>query len=293
MQSKENSIEGDRFSTSELSGRRVYESRPRKQDPDSVKKLGRIRSFVFHPKKAMVVGFLIKRPDVALMFRREDMFVAYNGFVVFDSDQAIVVRDEAWAKGAGACKALGIKLDDCVIWQGLPVMTQDGQKLGYVGDVIFSSDDGAVLQLTISQGSTANTLLGQRTVPGSAILGFKRGIGEALSADGGASDAGELGALLVDDSARAADMTGGIAEKAGAGTAIAKDRATKAYRKVVKKAAPAVKEAGGAASKAAKVAGKAVNAGVYATGKQIGRAEGMFSKFKENFKSAMNGEDDE
>ncbi len=38
---------------------------------------------------------------------------------------------------------------------------------------------------------------------------------------------------------------------------------------------------------ATKAAGKAVNKGAYVTGRQIARTQGMFGKFKDNFKSAM------
>ena len=58
--------------TKDLYNRKIWFSRPRKNDPDAVKKLGRIRSWVFHPKDLRCVGFLVKRPDVALMFHRQD-----------------------------------------------------------------------------------------------------------------------------------------------------------------------------------------------------------------------------
>ena len=41
-----------------------------------------------------------------------------------------------------------------------------------------------------------------------------------------------------------------------------------------------------AVSGATKAAGKAVNAGAYATGRQIKRASGMFSAFKEEYDKA-------
>ena len=46
-----------------------------------------------------------------------------------------------------------------------------------------------------------------------------------------------------------------------------------------------------AVSTATKAAGKAVNAGAYATGRQIKRASGMFSAFKEEYDKARKEDD--
>ena len=69
----------------------------------------------------------------------------------------------------------------------------------------------------------------------------------------------------------AADIAieGGAAEKAGAATAVAMDKAHTAVDKVKPKV-----------SEAAHVAGDAVNKGAYATGKQIGKATGTSPPFK-------------
>ena len=65
------------------------------------------------------------------------------------------------------------------------------------------------------------------------------------------------------------------AAKAGEATAVVADRA----RETVEAVKPAV-------STATKAAGKAVNKGAYATGRQIKRASGMFSAFKEEYDKA-------
>ncbi len=267
--------------TKDLATKKVWTERPKKNDPDAVKKVGRIRSFVFHPKEPRCVGFLIKRPDVALMFHRKDLFVAFNGFHIQDGD--IVLNDDAGSKDKSACKALSINLDDCVIWVGLPAITQDGTQVGVVDDVAFSPETGRVTGVTLSQGATANTLLGRRTLGPEDICGFKRGMGTRLyMADD--DDDGALGALLVKDSAKEVQLSEGVADKAGAATAVAADKAQKTVRRVKKKAKPKVKEA-------SKAAGEAVQKGVYATGRQIGRTSGMFKNFKDEFKKGMNGQD--
>lgn len=268
------------MNTKDLENKKVWMSRPRKNDPDAVKKAGRIHGFVFHPSRAQLVGFLVKRPDIAWMFRREDMFVAYNGFIIIDGD--IVVREEAGSMGRAATKALAVNLDDCVLWMGLPVMTADGQSLGIADSVEFDDETGRVVSLETSNGATANTLLGRRRIPGALVKGFRRGIGAKLWLTDDDDDSAEsLGAVIVADEALDIPVEGGVAEKAGAATAVATDKVQKTYKKVVKKVKPA-------ASSAAAATGKAVQKGAYATGRQIARTEGMFSNFKNEFKKAMN-----
>lgn len=269
------------INTKELAAKKVWTERPRKDDPDAVKKVGRIRSFVFHPKEPRCVGFLVKRPDIVLMFHRKDLFVAFNGFHLQDGD--IVLNDDAGSKDRSACKALSIDLDECVIWVGLAVMCEDGTMLGEVESVTFDGDTGRVITLEISQGATANALLGRRTIAADEICGFRRGIGRALYlADDG--DDRALGALLVRDEAKKADVQGGVAEKAGAASAVAADKVQRTYEKVRKVAKPK-------AAEASKAAGEAVEKGAFATGRQIGRTKGMFKGFADEFKKGMDGKD--
>ncbi len=275
------------MNTQDLSNKKVWTSRPTKNDPDAVKKVGRIHAFVFHPSKAQLVGFLVKRPDVALMFHREDMFVAFNGFDLLEDDgghEVIVVRENPEAHGRGATKALGLNLDKCVVWIGLPAMTPSGRSLGMVDSVEFDPKTGRVLSVVTSQGATANTLLGRRNIPGNLMRGFRRGMGAKLFLADEDDDPESLGAVIVDEAALDIPVEGGIAEKAGAATAVATDKAKTTYKKVVRKVKPKAQEA-------ATVAGSAVQKGVYATGRQIARTEGMFGRFKSEFKAAMNGED--
>lgn len=265
--------------TKDLYNKKVWFSRPRKNDPDAVKKLGRIRHWVFHPKDLRCVGFLVKRPDVALMFHRQDTFVAYNGFDIIDGD--IVIKDSPGSTDKSACKALGIDLDDCVLWIGLPVLTRDGSSFGLVGSVNYDGRTGKIISLEVDSGATANTLLGHLTIPAEDIVGFRRGKGAQLYLTDD-DDPESFGAIMVKDNVKTMKVEGGIAEKAGTATAVVADKAKKSAEKVK----PKVK-------KATKAAGEAVNKGAYVTGRQIARSQGMFGKFKENFKSAMNGEDDD
>lgn len=263
------------INTSEIVGRKVWIEKPTRKDPDAAKKLGKVRACVFHPQDKRCVGFIVKRPDLALMFHRKDLFVAYNGYDLVDG-HIVIHHDDPAATDKGACNALGINWDDCVLWVGLPVMCQDGITLGLVGSVNYSAETGAIDTLEVTQGATANTLLGVRRVPAKLIRGFRRGMGAELNISN--EEEGEeviRGAILVDDAVKQLPAEGGVAEKAGEATAIASHKAKQA----VESAKPKVSEA-------AEKAGEAVNKGAYLTGRQIKRASGMFSEFKDEYDKA-------
>ena len=256
--------------TDELTGVRVIGGKK------GTKRIGKVRRFVFHPKEKRVVGFVVKRPDLLWMFRRKDLFVAVSGYEI--EDGRIVVSNDPAATNRAACKALGVDWDACVLWVGLPVMTEDGDALGVVGSVTFDRKTGVVDSVTTDSGATANALLGKREIPANLVKGFRRGMGAALAQTGAEGEESEevvLGAILVAEEARDIAVEGGLAEKAGEATAVGVDKAHTA----VDKAKPV-------ASAAAKKTGEVVNKGAYATGKQIAATKGMFSGFKEEYDKA-------
>ena len=265
------------INTDDIERAKVWMEKPRKNDPDATKKMGRVRACVFHPSDKRCVGFIVKRPDLALMFHRKDLFVAYNGYDVVDGN--IVVRDDPTATDKGACKALGINWDDCVLWVGLPVMSEDGESYGIVGNVTFNRLTGTVDCFETDNGATSNALLGKRTIPADMVRGFKRGMGAALAnmgAEGMEGEEVQLGAMLVSPQVANLNSEGGVAEKAGAATAVAVDK----VQTTVDKAKPVV-------SKAAAATGEAVNKGAYATGKQISKSKHMFQDFKAEYDKAV------
>lgn len=261
------------ISTKDITGRKVWIEKPKKKDPDATKKMGKVRACVFHPKDKRCVGFIVKRPDLALMFHRKDLFVAYNGYD--EVGGTIVVRDDPAATDKGACKALGVNWDECVLWVGLPVMCQDGTEFGLVGAISYDAKTGAIDSLEVTQGATTNALLGVRRVPVGLVRGFRRGMGAELVMSGDEGEDVVRGAILVDDEVKNLPVEGGFAEKAGEATAVVGDKAHRA----MESAKPKVDEA-----KA--VAGEAATKGAYATGRQIKRASHMFSDFKEEFDKA-------
>ncbi len=261
---------GKLLSTKELVGLRVVSSKPSKKDPEATRKIGKVRACVFHPHDKRFVGVIVKRPDAAMMFHRKDLFVAYNGYDMVDG--RMVVRPEPEATDKAACKAMGINWDDCVLWVGMPVFTQDGSDLGFVGDIVFERETGAIRTLEVTAGATANALLGTREIPVSLIKGFRQGIGKELSTYDEDGEERMLGAILVDNAAKSISTEGGLAEKAGEATAVAGNKVHEVADNVVKPAASA--------------AGKAVNKGAFVTGRQIVRARGMFSNFKNEYDKA-------
>ncbi|MDO5042288.1 MAG: hypothetical protein Q4D92_02115 [Slackia sp.] len=246
------------------------------------KRIGKVKSCVFHPSEKRCVGFMVKRPDLLWMFHRKDLFVALDGFSL--SDGRIVVKDEGETTGPAACRRMGIDWDSCVIWEGMPLMTADGTAVGYVGNISFSLATGEVASVEASNGVTAKYLLGTLEVPAHIIRGFKRGMGATLAVKEDTREAGQAvefkGAILVSDEVWELSPEGGWAESAGEFTARAKER----IHEAAEKAKPKVQEV-------TQVAGEAINEGAYAVGKQVAASKGMFASFKEEYDKARHGDE--
>ena len=247
------------------------------------RRIGRVKACVFHPSEKRCIGFIVKRPDLLWMFHRKDLFVALDGFDFIDG--RIVIKEEAETTGPAACRRLGVNWDDCVLWEGMPLMTGDGTAVGYVGKITFSLVTGEVRDVEASNGVTAKYLLGTLTVPSEYILGFKRGMGAQLAVRNDSRDEAEgesfMGAILASDDVWTLQPEGGWAEAAGEFTA----KATARVKEKVAQYTPKVQEATHAA-------GEAINDGAYAVGKQVAATKGMFGAFKEEFDKAKNGEDE-
>lgn len=259
---------------SELKGSPVYDAGKKH------KRIGKVHSFIFHPHKRCVVGFSVKRPDIALMVHRPDLFVAFDGFNVEEGE--IVVDEAKSSTGSAACKRLGVSWDECIMWQGLPLMTEAGDRCGLVGDVRFSTEDGSVKSLFIDRGTSADVLLGVTEIPAKDIKGFKFGVGDSLTAADEDDEEALRGAIIVSPEVLQAEAQGGLAQKAGEKAAVVGFKASQ----VAEKAKPV-------ASDVAQKTGEAVNKGAYAVGKQISKTKGMFSAFKEEYKRARYSEDEE
>lgn len=276
------------MSTHDLTGRRVIGG------SSNTRRIGKVKYFLFHPREKRCICFAVKRPDLLWMFRRKDKFVLINNCELVDNE--IKIGKEALMSGPAVAKELEIDWNACILWTGLPLVTDDGATIGCVGDVSFDASTGEILSIQADTGATANTLLGTRCIPASLIKGFRSNIGSSTSSLG--ESAGEtsrredLGAILVSNEAFEIETEGGLAERAGKTTAIAADKAEKAAAtakaKVKETAAVASKKTGISAEKTEEV----VTRGAYATGKQISRAKGMFSEFKKEYDRALRDEEE-
>jgi len=271
------------LSTSDLTGKRVIGGKKNKR-------LGKVHFFVFHPTEKRCLGFTVRRPDAALMFKRKDLFVTLGGYTVEDGE--VVLSNEPSASGAQACKALGVDYDSCIIWEGMPVTTVSGDMLGYVGAVSFDAQTGKVKSITCEKGAASEALLGKLVIPSKLVGGFRLGQGVALarmgSYDGAEDDENTVrGSIVVADEAAEIGTEGGIAAAAGKATAKATDKAKKGAAKAKAQAGKATEHV----KPVAKKAGEAAERGVFAAGKQLGRASGMFAAFKEEFDKASRDDD--
>jgi sporulation protein YlmC with PRC-barrel domain len=244
------------------------------------KRIGKVKTCVFHPREKRCIGFIVKRPDAAMMFHRKDIFVPLDGYDF--ANGRIVIHPDAEISGEAYCKKHGIDWDRCILWSGMPMISENGEELGYVGNMTFDVETGELISVVASNGATAKYLLGTLEVPASYVKGFRTGIGAELSIGGNAGGEEEEvfhGAILVSDDVWELEPEGGWAESAGEAVAKAKARA--------KDAAASVKPHTDAAVAAA---GEAINKGAYATGKQIAASKGMFSAFKDEFQKGRAGE---
>ena len=277
----------ERLTTKKLVGTRVV-------DAKRGKRIGKVYRFVFHPSERRCVGFTVKRPDAALMFHRKDLFVALSGFQLVDGQ--IVVADDPRASGPSAIQALGLNWDACVIWVGMPVVTQSGDELGYIDAVVFDRETGAVHSLTTENGAANDVILGKRSIPANLVLGFRRNEAAVRHAgeitDENWDEVVEEGAIMVSDKALDLPVHGGVAAAAGKASAVAADRARKGAAKAKAAAAETAEKARPTVQRAAEKADEAVSAGSFALGKQLGRTTGMFSAFKEEFEKAAKGGED-
>ena len=69
------------------------------------KRVGRLVDVLFHPSEPRVVGFTVERPDLLLMIRRADRYVALDRAEILD-DRVVVDGTDAWGSaGRQAARA--------------------------------------------------------------------------------------------------------------------------------------------------------------------------------------------
>ena len=303
--------------SADIEGRRVYRMRrpssharkAKAKDAEDVEgqseeetlefsKVGRVRACVFHPTRRQCLGVLIRRPDALWMFRRGDLFAPLDAIEVVD--KAVVVESGS-ARDARPKAVVGAdecRLADCVIWTGLDVVTQSGERLGYVGAVTFDGQTGAVESITVDEGGANAALLGSNVISADLISGFKRGVGSDLVDDEGKA---ESGAIVVADDASAVEKQGGLADAAGKATAVAVHKISETAAKVKPVVSEKVttfkaryidvdeSDEDGPAETAEPEEDEpedALERGAKAVGRQLKRATGMFGDFLEEYRKA-------
>ena len=206
---------------------------------DKYTKLGKVHAAVFSPNGKRVVGFTVKRPDIAGMVKREDAFLAWDSFSAAEKDLVVTRRKDALDEAA--IKRLSLNWDACIMWSGMDAKTTDGKPLGYVSDAEFDEKTGAVTRFFTNDGGMARALIGSFVITPNMVRGYKNGF------------------RIVDASAGAPQLDGGLAGAAGEGYARAKAKGSELGKK------------------AGAVAGEAVDKGSFALGRMLGKAKRAIS----------------
>ena len=214
----------------------------------ALKRLGRIHMTVFDPDGRRVVGFLVKRPDVAGMVKRSDRFITLDALEQRGDD--LVVTDKRQGTGAAAQRRLGLDWDRCIMWLGMDARTTEGKRLGLVSDAEIVRETGQVVNFFVGDGVVAETLVGALPIP----VGMLRGCSKSC--------------MVVDPAAAKLAPSGGVAARAGEGYAKAKVQGSRVAKKVDAQSS------------------KAVAKGSKALGRQLGKTRGMFGSFMDEYKKA-------
>lgn len=237
-----------------LVGSRVYvhgkqTKKQRKNDqPADPKKIGKVHNLVFSADSRVVVGVMLKRPDIAGMVKRDDRFIPLDALKFVDA--GVICRGEKGDFDKDACKRLSLDLDHCIIWGGADVYCESGKFLGYVMDARVDVETGEVDCFCVQEGSAASSLVGTFDIPAAWVIRYDRG------------------RMIVKDQAAKIELSGGLAGKAGEGYAAAKEGAKQA------------------ASKAGAAASVAVDKGSHGLGKVIGKAKVGVQRAVEDFQEA-------
>lgn len=254
-----------------------------------LRKCGRIRAVVFHPTKPTVVGFVIKRPDLLLMIKRKDRFVAFDRLERVEGGFCASSAADSWDREF--CKRIGVDYDRCIMWENMPVKTTAGRDLGSVSNVVFDDETGELDHIDISAGVSNRIILGSSDISASKILGYSDGcivvedsVGEVEESGGAAAKAGVAWAktkhVASDTTKKAEGAINGGAYKAGEALGDVREKVNDAAAKHEEK------------KREAEAQGEYIGVDKAANlfGQQIGKASGMFKSFKDEFDKASHDE---
>lgn len=193
--------------------------------------LGRVTRVLLHPAEPVVVGFEVQPPNVAYVVSRAPRYIALPGLTIGE-DKIDVTGDLKKWSGARAEKALGFEWGRTVIWVGMPLVTEDGHRQGYVYDASFELPDGRLREIVVSEGLASDVAVGTRRLDGALALGFDGSVvrikdeaAEAEFSGGAAARAGTnagVAKVVIGEAGKTAAALGGKAMRAAAGSKTAK-----------------------------------------------------------------------
>ncbi|MDR2107947.1 MAG: hypothetical protein LBP28_00590 [Coriobacteriales bacterium] len=258
--------------TAEFKGVRVLGGR------HGTTKIGKIGRAVFHPQTYDLVGYLVKRPDIALIKARTDRFLARDSFRIINGQVVGFADRDAWDQAA--CKRLGLDFDSCVLLEGMPIAVQgltgavdatgSARDADASRDIVATSEPCASVAPRDAAADSAPAA-SSTTTPAPESLGLivsvtydeLSGAIESIRVSDGVAAKTLLGtrdiprelllgyrdgAVWVKPDAAAVAHSGGLAAKAGAGAAVAGDKvarmAAKAGSKVEQAATDTAIKAG-------------------------------------------------
>lgn len=202
-------------------------------------KLGRIHNVVFAPFKkgqsSQVVGVMVQKPDIAGMIKQEDAFVTLESLETIE--QGLCVKEPEKNIDKAAIKRLNLDFDNCILWHGMEARTKSGKSLGYVSGAEFDRFTGVVSAFLVGDGAGSEALVGSFAIKSEWLLGYSNG------------------SMILSDEAADAQLTGGLAAKAGEGYAAAAAKASEAT------------------AKAGKAVAEATEKGAFALGKTLAKAK--------------------
>lgn len=202
-------------------------------------KLGKIHNVVFAPFKqgqsSQVVGVMVQKPDIAGMIKQDDAFVTLESLETIE--HGLCVKDPENNVDKAAIKRLNLDFDNCILWHGMEARTKSGKSLGYVSGAEFDQFTGVVSAFLVGDGAGSEALVGSFTIKPEWLLGYSNG------------------AMVLSDEAADAQLTGGLAAKAGEGYAAAAAKASEAT------------------AKAGKAVAEATEKGAFALGKTLAKAK--------------------
>ena len=180
-------------------------------DIKELKRLGKTHNLVFSPEGTKVVGLMVRRPDIAGMVKRRDVFLAIDSLAI--TKLGIIAYRGGESFDDAARKRMNLNWDSCLIWAGMDVKTKSDKVLGRISDISFSPITGQVTYFYISDGAVADSLVGMIKISPDLVIGHKSGY------------------MIVSDEASSLKLSGGLAQTAGQASAKAKAKGRQAGKK--------------------------------------------------------------